>query len=322
MTTMNLYNDNSPIFVQGMMGGGTGIIWNLIQSHPECSGMGMETNEAFAFNYFDLIKRTLRRQFFYSKNFLRLAKVGIATGCNPTKVNSILFESEPPANLSKLMNIKQAKFVDKHLYNLKMLKLSDPIDCMQYPNKPYTYESLSKTRLVAKNNEGLCMYANWFKTIYPQAKFISIVRDGYAICESQIRHGRTSGINEITNRYDMYINQMLLQAEQAPDSYMVIRYEDLVSDTIHQLEKVYAFLGLNLSVDQQFSMLIRNFIGKEDTFLGGKKVKQKYWLTLDELGEFFQKDINRKALEVLTDKQKHQIKERCGSVLDKLNYTG
>lgn len=321
----------SPIFVHGMRGGGTGIVWNLIQSHPSCAGIGLETNEALAFEWPVYFRRVVRGQKNYIENARDLIKLCRQMGVSPSKLATLrdrIHEPLSTAALAELMrDTKFQEVVDTHLYNLKMRKLEDPVDKFLFPGSgglEYDIKSLQATRTAMKNNEGYVLLAPFFKGMYPAAQFVSVLRHPLAVCESQRRQGRVkgAGLSEVAKRWALYTNTMLEQKTAEPNRHMMLTYEGLTEEPWKNLEAMYAFLGLDLNEVKAFSMKIRKYVGKDaDGHLAQHQENSKVWMSPEELKVFFKPGINKRVLSQLTEAEQREVLTICEEPMKKVGYT-
>jgi len=321
----------SPIFVHGMRGGGTGIVWNLIQSHPSCAGIGLETNEALAFEWPVYFRRVIRGQKNYIENARDLLKLCRKLGVSPSKLGALkdrIHEPLSTAALAELMrDINFQEVVDTHLYNLKMRKLEDPVDKFLFPGQggmEYSVESLQATRTAMKNNEGYVLLAPFFKGMYPGAQFVSVLRHPLAVCESQRRQGRVkgAGLGEVAKRWALYTNTMLEQKAAEPNRHMMLTYEALTERPWENLEAIYSFLGLDLADVKAFSMKIRKYVGKDaDGHLAQHQENSKVWMTPEELKVFFRPGINKRVLAQLTEAEQREVLSICEEPMKKVGYS-
>ena len=95
---------------------------------------------------------------------------------------------------------------------------------------------------------------SWLDRNFENASFIGIVRDGYCVSEGIRRKAQPSGeaALQIGNLYPIEMageqwcatNERLLEAAKSVKRFMMIRYEDLITDPIDQLRKVWKFICL------------------------------------------------------------------------------
>lgn len=95
---------------------------------------------------------------------------------------------------------------------------------------------------------------DWLESNFDNAYFIGIVRDGYCVSEGIRRKARPRGTpaREVGERYPIQMageqwvaaNERVLEAAQTVERYMMIKYEDLISDPVGTLTAIWSFLGL------------------------------------------------------------------------------
>ncbi len=93
----------------------------------------------------------------------------------------------------------------------------------------------------------------WFDLNFPNAYFIGIMRNPYAVAEGIRRRARPGAPHrarigerypiEMAARQWLVANTMLLDAGQRVARFMVVRYEDLVATPVAVLDKSVQFLG-------------------------------------------------------------------------------
>lgn len=296
-----------PIFICGFAGGGTGILWDLILSHPDCSHPGWETNEIF---YANALREINKR--------LYLTLCSLKYGFNPlflrifnTKTDHVMYAVE------KLTRYKEfIRFVDERFYQLKLRDIDSPADRFKYRGVPYTRDEIEKTRLVAKNIEGCCFASDFLAKVYPDSKFVSIVRNGLVYCESKMRHNRVRTAREAALIY-RNVGNYILSMERKDSNHLTIKYEDMVSAPLKTIERVYSHCELNLDV-REFKIMTRSYLGQslDDSRIIGKK----YWYSSAELPSFFDANIDIRAMNRLSDDQKIEFLTIAKDVMDKFGY--
>ena len=324
MTSHDVANSKlRPVFLHGYQGGGTGILWNLITSHPSCLGPRLETNELFLFGFSRFAKALLKRRGYQVRNMLALVRLGVRHGFDPRAFRAFSLEDLNPRDGDRLRSHAFRSAVIGRLHELKVDHAVRPgLDLEDYktPTRRYRPEEIETTRLTAKNLEGCCFLRDFLREIYIEPRFVSIVRDGLAVCESNLRHGRAASATDAGRRYRVIASELLRQSED--DDSLLVRYEDLVANPREFISTLYDFLGIDLDPDQMFRMAVREFVGREGTWLGKHQVqKGKNWMTLGELTErFLQKDINKRALQRLSASDRKQFLAECRDIEKTLGY--
>lgn len=94
----------------------------------------------------------------------------------------------------------------------------------------------------------------WLENNFDNAYFIGIVRDGYCVSEGIRRkgHPRKAPAQEIGNSYSIQMagkqwvaaNERVLEAAHSVERFMMIKYEDLIGDSVRTLAAIWEFLGL------------------------------------------------------------------------------
>jgi hypothetical protein len=102
--------------------------------------------------------------------------------------------------------------------------------------------------------------------IYPDARFISIIRNAEAVVASTIARSKFSGVNIFLRQYIIIstilswtlYNKVLESFEKQSDRIISIRYEELKSDLPTTLQTVCAFLGLHFETGMCEQIFVPN----------------------------------------------------------------
>jgi hypothetical protein len=320
--------NRAPVFLHGLQGGGTGILWNFITSHPDFLGPRYETNQIFMYDWWRFAKALPRlgRFGYQIPNMLALIPLSRRYGVAPSAWKIFAYDDHRPRAASSYASAALGRAVDERLHVLKVDHALRPGHDRENEKRRgvlYSRDEVETTRLAAKNIEGLCFLQPFFRTTFPDAKFVAISRDGLASCESKLRHGRARSATHAAEVYRDEIGYMLESSRAHPDFCMLLRYEDLMRDPLGEIRRVYDFLGLTLGPDQEFRMATREFLGRERTELAGKAVqKGKNWLSQSDLVEsFVQTDVNRRARDRLAAADRKSFLRIAGPVMEELRYS-
>ena len=93
------------------------------------------------------------------------------------------------------------------------------------------------------------LYLNWIGDVFPQSKFIHIIRDGRDVASSYLKMERYDTILEAANRWTNSIELAQAFGSKIKDNYMEIRYEDLVTHPDKSIKKVCDFLDVVYNSD-------------------------------------------------------------------------
>lgn len=320
--------NRAPVFLHGLQGGGTGILWNFITSHADFLGPRYETNQIFMYDWWRFAKALPRlgRFGYQIPNMLALIPLSRRYGVPRSAWKHFAYDDHTPRDPRLAEDAALARAVDERLHELKVdhgLRPGADRENEKRRGVLYSRAEIEGTRLAAKNIEGLCFLRPFFQAAFPDAKFIAITRDGLASCESKLRHGRARSAEHAAEAYRDEVGYMVESARSDADRCMLIRYEDLMHEPIGEIRKVYSFLGLTLGPNQEFRMATREFLGREKTELAGKAVQAgKDWLTqADLIKGFVQPDVNRRARERLAPHHRETFLRIAGSVMEELRYS-
>ena len=166
--------------------------------------------------------------------------------------------------------------------------------------------------LIGDKNPFYTFCIDEIKEIYPQAKFIHLVRDARANVRSHIISFNTKFLSFIAFKWLYYINEVEEKKEQNPENFITVRYEDLVSDPEVSLKEICQFLGIN------YNPTSLNFHKTVNTKLSNYK---KYSEGIHaNLKKPIDPTINNKWKSFFNEKQTNIINLICQKHLKKLNY--
>jgi len=85
---------------------------------------------------------------------------------------------------------------------------------------------------------------DWIRQIFPRGRYLHILRDGRDVVASYKQKG--DGVEWAWDRWSVAVQgARRLQTQLPPESFLEIRYEDLVTDTEATLRQVCAFAGIS-----------------------------------------------------------------------------
>jgi len=242
---------NKPIFIVGPHRSGTTLLLRLFDGHPELFTIPFEThffehagyqidyegrkkypmkltNNEIKSNYFKLVERLTENR----------------------NINS----EEPILSHNRF---KRARFEQK---NQSFKELVENYFISIYSaiyDKPFS----DKLRIVEKSVEH-AEFVPLIKKMFPDAKFIHLIRNPYAYMNSYRSYLQTKNFPLLrkpllslkNNLYHLYRNKELF-----PEDYMTIRFEDLVINTNWTMMKIHEFLN----IDNHKNLYKPTLIGKE-----------------------------------------------------------
>jgi hypothetical protein len=100
-------------------------------------------------------------------------------------------------------------------------------------------------KLIGDKNHGYTIYTQRIKKIFPDAKFIYILRDYRDNYESVSRVDfELHIVSLVVYKWKYFYRKALDASRKDPSSFYFFRYEDLVKDPVPELQKLCEFLGI------------------------------------------------------------------------------
>jgi hypothetical protein len=238
------------IIIAGISRGGTNILWNILQSHPQvCSTIKELTEEL-----------------------------------NPTqnhRVRSMIdFAISSPVAQLPIIRDRLITWMDQRFYESKMRGLDDPYARQKYQNVLYSEAEMRDAILCLKATDRDLYLVDMLAQAYEDVTVINIVRNGYAVSDSWRRRGQP--ISKAAKRYCHYM-QLLLDFEEKYGA-LTIRFEDLMHDPFGHARKVYEFARLEPVELQKIRLkakLIVTEAGAHRTTMGDAGAK--HWFTRETI---------------------------------------
>jgi hypothetical protein len=270
------------IIICGFSRGGTNLLWNILQSHPEICSVRYETDTIFR-----------KRDHTFSKVISLLAKTGLLH----TKLG---------------MSI-----LDNQFYRYKISNYKHPENRYKFEDVFYTKKEVSKTALCFKSIDLDIDYTTLLLEMYPQLYFIGLSRNGYAVAEGHYRRGVS--IDKFANHYQFMADQMKLYKKKV-SHFKMVKFEDLIRDPFALSQNLYEYLNCEPTVLEKLrfkskKVLMSDGIHSQTFGTAGKK----YWFDIDSIKKIIKTNVNKNQIEVLS---RSQILEFNSIAEDALNYFG
>jgi hypothetical protein len=274
---------------------------NMLGSHPDLCLLSGETQEVFRGNKKRKLERRVRRLFdvplrFASKPYL------LALDCIDQR-HSV---SGPLKHYIDLVF-----YVDKLISRKNVYKSE---------NVRYTLAEKMKTPFLVSNMNGNVLATDLFSAMYPDATFIAIVRNGLAICEGHIR--RRHSAEAFGQMYEAVCQKMIHDSQTVP-RYHLVRFEDMISNPIEFMEKIYSYAGLDMSQVKKVRLRAKASMSKDGvrrhTF-GGRKDWEYEWFHISEMKNILRGDVNENQINRLSEKDKKIFLEQAGESMRSLGY--
>jgi hypothetical protein len=267
-----------PVFLLAFAGGGSNIVWNLLQSHPALCSPIRETDELFGLGTRGRARVVVARALGASPGFFDRADL---TPRAPL---------EPAA----------AWWVDRGLARARDRTLRDRVNRQVAPGRPYRRSELRDTRLVAKQLDGLVLAARALHRLYPDACFVALQRDGLALLESALRRnpGREASAQLALQRR---VGEAMLADRRALPRYTLLSFEDLLRDPAAFLARLYAAVELDWDPGRPLRLKAREHWRPDGGRGAPWTLGEKRWLGLEELPALLEPTVGALHAERLSD---------------------
>lgn len=276
------------IVINGMARGGTNILWNIIQSHPEVCSTILETSQTL---YPPKLKRL--RPFI---NYILGTRI-----------------ASSPLGASLL-----GPWLDNRFYQHKLKNFGDADNGYKYENEAYTEAEVARSVLCLKSVNHDIYLTDVIARIYADSYFIGIIRNGYALCESWMRRGHTP---QKTGRlYRHYAEKILTDSQKYP-RYRVIKFEDLLKNPFGQAETLFAFAQLEVTNIPQVRLKSKKILHPDGTYTTKYgETNAKYWFSPATIDQILEENISDIQAAALSDADKRAFEKEAGPILDYFNY--
>jgi hypothetical protein len=292
--------NKNPIFINGFSYGGTNLITNLLTSHPDVCWLSGETHEVFYGKPKKLFDIWIRRFFnFPVQVFARQHIFGRRCLDKRNRVPKFI-----------------KNYIDMIFYLDKLTTDKNKIKDVKYSSR-----ELKRCRFLAKNVNGVVLASDLFSEMYPDATFISIIRNGFALCEGYVRRGWTA--DDFGRMYEI-VCQKIIEDSINIRNYYIVRFEDMVSDPFTFIKKIYSFANLDISKVSKIRLQSKKSMDKNGTrkyTFGGSKDREIHWFSIEDIGDFIRKDVNDNQIAQLNKKDKKIFLEKAERSMKYFGYT-
>lgn len=307
---MELTKDNMlnarPIFVNGVARGGTNILMNILLSHPETAMPSGELQKVIRGGaYGDSRSDIIRKRFLYE--FLLSLTLG-----NDYFLPRNTNKRELPPNWIQ-------SHIDWMLQREKMKAIKQaPHNAFIDQSRRYTADALNNTRLVCKNISGLVYLTDVFRSMYADARFVCVVRNGLALLEGHLRRGKDC--EKFTNFYHQIVKEMI-RCRDHYENFLVVRYEDILKSPQGIMSSIYRFVDLDLDKVNRVRFQLKSTVQEDGTALElGEEDRALRWYSIEEMDRHFKFDANENQIAKLSASQVDTFMKRNGEFMEKLGY--
>lgn len=296
--------NRNPIFIGAFARGGSTILLNLLASHPDVCSVA-ETHQVFkGRSHLEPPWKLLQRSLLHDLPVLVSTRQDLFS----TRV------LRPRKKVSKRVQ----QFIDRVLYRDKLRSRTVHFNLLKGPNSEYTLQEIAESRLIAKNLNGAIFLSEMFAEMYPDAKFVYLVRNGLALCEGYVRRGRSP--EWVADCYRTLVGKMMDDCERIPGATLV-RFEDILNNPVDELLQLYADLDLDPVRASHVRLQLRKTIDERGRHrLEGGSEWDVVWLSLLDIEAHLDRHINDRQIRRLSANDRNAFLRNAGDVMEQVGY--
>ncbi len=293
-----------PIFVLGIQRGGTNQILNILRSHPATFWPQGEFHEVFRPRGLrrEGAARVLAKWARYAPIRLRLGDV-LDPDRRPGE-GARLAGAAGRAVAAGLAGSARANRGGVEAYKAA-LRARGFLDAGPAPDR----------MLVKVMNYNLA-FARDLAALWPQARFVGVIRDGRAVCEGHLARGAQAGA---AAEVYAFVGETLMALEAEGLPVRTWRFEDLLADAAGVAGEIYDFCGLERGAVRGVCLQDKERIAAAGGGTGGNRKVDRFY-GMDEIGRHMRRDANAGALARLPPEARAAVEARAGAVLRRFGY--
>lgn len=292
----------NPIFVAGFSRGGTSVLMNLLASHPEVCTVG-EIHKVFkGSNVLDSAWQII------SKAITRDLPLILASGQDLVS----------PGNWSSRTPIgeRTQEFVRRVLRRAKLNSSHEFLNRYKTPDTCYTDGEREHARLLGKNLDGMALLSDTMIQMYPEAEVVGLIRNGFAVCEGQVRRGQSP--QQVGRLYRMVVEKMLKDRQRSPN-YHIVKFDELIQKPVRLLKYLCVRLGLNPFQLHHVRLQDRASMSE---LTDHASIDSLDWMALQDLPDVLDKEIDERQIQRLSRAHREAFLREAGDVMERLGYIG
>lgn len=211
---------------------------------------------------------------------------------------------------------KRWKLNKEELRNKLYTHLNDDISYASLSKIIYlSYQSIYPKKeilIIGDKNPIYSFSIKEIKEIYPNAKFIHLIRDPRATVRSHMLSFNIKFLSFIAWEWLSFNREIETNKKYCPSSFLTVKYEDLVESPESKLKEICNFLNVNYNSNSlKFHEKVKSKYGDYKKYKTG---------VFSNLTKPVEKEISTKWESFFTEKQKTIINSICEKYLEKYNY--
>jgi Sulfotransferase family len=297
--------NKAPIFVNALWRGGSNILVNLLLSHPDvCSATG-ELQRVFRGGARG--ERLSRVVYKYLRYGL---PVDLVAGLGFFRPDNLEPRSAPPASIRR--------HIDRVLYREKLRARHEQHNLFVREGVVYSSEQIASSRLLCKNLNGLVFLTDLFSSMYPDATFFGLLRNGFALCDGFVRRGLSP---ETCARIYVRVVEKMLEDVDRLKRYHVVRFDEILRDPPSAIRRLYRSADLDDSKVERIRLQHKPTLDRTGAHqLRVGRDREVVWYDWDKLSLHLRADIDELQAAHLDSANRERFLTIAGPVMERVGY--
>lgn len=296
--------ETGPIFLLGTQRGGSNQLLNVLRSHPATSWPGGEFHEVFRPHG---LRAEPPRQ--VARKLARYAPIWLTAG-------DILDLDRPPRREGMLAGARGRAVAAGLARSNALNRPSVEAYKAALRREGFFGATPPPDRMLVKALNYNLAFVPDLLALYPDARFVGVIRDGRAVCEGQVARGAELAAAAVAWAYAA--RQLgALEAQGLP--LRTWRFEDFLADPAGVSAAIYGFCGLDPAATAGVCLQDKERILRPDGKVGGVR-KVAHFYRFEEMRRHMRADANAGALARMPAAALAEATERCRPMLAHFGY--
>lgn len=276
------------IVLNGMQRGGTNVAWNLLQSHPGIVSPVRETGEVICPAWLGSGRP--------ARGFRGLARRLVRSGFPP-----MLWH------------------VDQALFRGRMATLDDPDNRFKNRREVYTPEEVRRATLATKSVGRDIEMTPALARFFPETWVISVVRNGFAVCEGWARRGIP--VEKAADAYARALEEIFAQSKTL-SRHLLVKFEDCVLDPFGSLGRLCRFTGLDAADAAGIRIKSKKTLAADGRHRvqSGETEGRKLWLDRHEVRDYLDPAVAERQVSRLSRQEMDVVARIAGEAMMRAGY--
>ena len=294
--------------------GGSALVWDYLDSHPELVAPSGETHQVYLGCDFEQARVRAALAELRRRSLPRLrfdgGRLTIHWGLyNPANLSSRIL-SEP--EVYSLVAALRRSVISNHGVSVRGEKR---------PSEFYTVEELKAAAIVTKNINGITEITGSVLDVVDGCVGIGLVRNGLALLEGRIRRGTIKSVENFAWRYRALAESFLLKKNKYKN-YHIFAVEDLMRDPLQAGSKLFDLVGLqSTGVPLSIKAKMKGHYSKEGGYIGrDSSIAERGWLIQSQWVDYVNPEVDLIQQAKIAPSVKTRFVKIAGGTMESLGY--